>query len=158
MYQKFLACTSKLRTLAKDVPDMQLLKRNIPVVAHSAPPEEDSTAPDLTNLDFHKRALIEGLLGNGILRRTDVPGLLTSLKQHAPAELLSRRVLESLFTEERIRHAHSVVACESDCGGADNRSSFGTPPNRATQAHSAPGHDPHGASHADTSARWSSSA
>lgn len=110
MYAKFLACTSKLRSVVQHIPEMQLLAeyRHQPYVED----DEDETlwaVPDLSDMNFQRRTLVEGLLGNGIVRPSDLPALLEALKQDAPAEAFSLRVLESLFTEDRIREPKAAV-------------------------------------------------
>lgn len=73
---------------------------------------QDWYTPDLSEHDFETRALIEGLIGNGILRPGDVVALMKALKMHAPAPMFRHRLLESLFTEERIRDPARLIPCE----------------------------------------------
>jgi hypothetical protein len=65
--------------------------------------------PDLSGLDFGTRALIEGLVGSSILIPGDTAALVTALEKYAPAQVFRHHLLESLFTEERIRDPEAMV-------------------------------------------------
>lgn len=64
-------------------------------------------APDLSDLDFETRTLVEGLLGTGVLRSKDWPALRHALMsdEYTGDGQVKLRVLESLFAEEGL---HSI--------------------------------------------------
>jgi RNA-dependent RNA polymerase len=127
---KLRACAAKLRLLAQEDPQIDLIARVRP---HWK--KEDVTPamlhqmyslPDLSKIRFRTRTLIEGLIGLGTLKPGEVPELMRALQQHAIAPAFQERLLESLFMlkEDRIRDVNKVVAgqlyCQTDRNIADD--------------------------------------
>ncbi|RSH88373.1 uncharacterized protein EHS24_000913 [Apiotrichum porosum] len=107
---RFKACANKLRMMDDENPDAALVSTEKREKAREVPRVmQDWYTPDLSEHDFETRALIEGLIGNGILRPGDVVALMKALKMHAPAPMFRHRLLESLFTEERIRDPARLI-------------------------------------------------
>ncbi|BEI83326.1 hypothetical protein CcaverHIS002_0311940 [Cutaneotrichosporon cavernicola] len=96
--------TKAAQLMIRRIPDLHIIS-NARYPATVEPNSFDEwNPPDLSDLDFEVRTLAEGLIGTGILRPQDWPDLLESLDTATlpysrDAKL---RVLESLFTEERI--------------------------------------------------------
>jgi len=65
--------------------------------------------PDISGLEFSTRALIEGLVAHGIIVPAAVNELLEALKKYAVVPFFRDRVLESLWSEERVRNPEAVV-------------------------------------------------
>jgi RNA-dependent RNA polymerase len=67
----------------------------------------------MTKIDFASRVLMEGLIAHGIIKPADVPVLWEALKVHAVVPAFRQRILESLYSSDRIRNVASVVRSES---------------------------------------------
>jgi RNA-dependent RNA polymerase len=68
--------------------------------------------PDLSAVRFSTRTLIEGLIAHGKLRPGDVNTLLHALRENAVVQAFQDRILESLYSEERIRNVSAIVRGE----------------------------------------------
>ena len=110
-------CAQKFRLLASYDPEMDLLSTRDPhwhiQKLDGESYEKLYGAPDLRDVRFSSRTLIEGLIAHGILKPGEVPALLQALRNHAVVSAFQDRVLESLYNEERIRNIQSLVRGES---------------------------------------------
>ena len=110
-------CAQKFRLLASNDPEMDLLSTRDPQwhiqKLDGQSYEELYGAPDLGDVRFSTRTLIEGLIAHGILKPGEVSTLLQTLKIHAVVVAFQDRILESLYNEERIRNIQSLVRGES---------------------------------------------
>lgn len=88
---------------------MDLMSEHPPELRDKAHRDNDWRFPDLRRLDFETQALIEGLVGNSILIPGDAVELVAALNVHAPGKVFRCHLLETLFTEERIRHPAAMV-------------------------------------------------
>lgn len=109
-----MACAHKIRLLPEADVEFNLLSTRSMAweaqLAASADYQPESTKmPDLSQLQFSSRALIEGLVAHGILMPSGVHGLIEALKKYAVVPFFRDRVLESLFSQERIRNPEAVV-------------------------------------------------
>lgn len=111
--RRFRQCAARLQMLAKDDPENDLLSLNKREWTRTSKLHSEWVVPNLSCLDFASRALVEGLIGNGIIRPIDVADLLKALDEFAKALPFRQRLLTNLFAEERIRNVHSLVKCES---------------------------------------------
>lgn len=113
---KLRACANKLRLLAEEDPQINLIAHRTPrwelEIPDAASQRRMYDPPDLSGVRFRTRTLIEGLIGLGTLKPGDVPELLVALRQHAVAPAFQERLLESLFMlkEDRIRNVRKLVA------------------------------------------------
>ncbi|ORX38450.1 RNA dependent RNA polymerase-domain-containing protein [Kockovaella imperatae] len=111
---KLKGCTQKFERLAEIDPDMHLMspqKRS-----HERTDRLDPTTfnqsyhcPDMSNIRFSTRCLIEGLIAHGILKPGDVPSLRAALKTHATVPAFQDRLLECLYNFERIKNVGFIV-------------------------------------------------
>lgn len=92
---------------------MMLMSENHAGWHHKRRPDTDWDFPDLLHLDFGTRALIEGLVGYGILIPVDVLPLTEALRKYAPGVRFRKVLLESLFTEERIRNPERLLSSKA---------------------------------------------
>lgn len=81
--------------------------------------------PDLSAVRFSTRTLIEGLIAHGKLRPGDVTLLLHALRENAVVQAFQDRILESLYSEERIRNVSAIVRGESSPGRSGCSYSYG---------------------------------
>lgn len=112
MYNKLKTCSKKSEALAKDEPEMDLLadrRRLRAVVLDSKTYNQLYGLPDLNALRFSTRASIEGLIAHGILQPGQVAQLWTALKKVAVVPAFQDRILENLYTEERIQNPTKVI-------------------------------------------------
>lgn len=113
---KIRGCANKLRLLAEEDPQINLMARAPPrwefVKLDGTQQAQMFNPPDLSNVRFRTRTLIEGLIALGILKPGDVPDLLKALRRHAVAPAFQERLLEDLFKlkEDRIRNVERMVA------------------------------------------------
>lgn len=112
--KKLRACAQKLKLLAEEDPQINLMAISRPkwetVTPSASMIQQMYTAPNLSEIRFGTRVLIEGLIGLGTLKPGDVNELLTALRTHARVPAMQERILESLFGEERIRNVKNIVA------------------------------------------------
>jgi RNA-dependent RNA polymerase len=113
---KFMLCMQNLRLLAEGDPDMDLVARGTPQwnTVQMGPTENKRwyIPPDISNVDFSARVLIEGLIGHGIIKPGDINPLLASLATHAIVPAFRDRILESMYNEDRIRNIPNLVRSE----------------------------------------------
>ncbi|BEJ14161.1 hypothetical protein CspHIS471_0313350 [Cutaneotrichosporon sp. HIS471] len=96
--------TKAAQLMIRRIPDLHIVSK-APYPTTVEPNSFDEwNSPDLSDLDFEVRTLAEGLIGTGILRPQDWPNLLKALDTATLpySRDVKLRVLESLFTEERI--------------------------------------------------------
>ncbi|GFZ50894.1 hypothetical protein JCM24511_08652 [Saitozyma sp. JCM 24511] len=110
---KLRACIRRFQTLAETEPNMDLLVRGEPRW-DIRKLDADNYAklyglPDLSAVRFSTRTLIEGLIAHGKLRPGDVTLLLHALRENAVVQAFQDRILESLYSEERIRNVSAIV-------------------------------------------------
>lgn len=67
----------------------------------------------LSNLEFHPRYLVEGLVSRGIFVQSEIPALTAALAQYCPKGDLKERVLTSLFSEGRVRDLDDIVSARA---------------------------------------------
>jgi RNA-dependent RNA polymerase len=112
---KLRACAHKLRLLAEEDPQINLIARGPRQwKLIKLEPEQQGVMfnpPDLSKVRFRTRTLIEGLIGLGTLKPGDVPDLLKALQQHAVAPAFQEKLLESMFMlkEDRVRDVARMV-------------------------------------------------
>ncbi|OCF31540.1 RNA-dependent RNA polymerase 1 [Kwoniella heveanensis BCC8398] len=114
-YNRLRACVDRIRALADNDPELDLIS-NISQAARwevvkvdNAKFQELYGVPNLSQIRFSERTLIEGLIAHGILRPADIAPLLVALQQHAVAPIFQDRILETLYNQERIRNVAVVV-------------------------------------------------
>jgi len=113
---KLRACANRLRALAEEDPQINLMARTAPhwELVNLNPTQQGQmfNPPDLSGIRFRTRALIEGLIALGTLKPGDVPDLLKALQQHAIVPAFQERLLEDLLKlkEDRIRNVATIVA------------------------------------------------
>lgn len=112
-FRRFRQCAARLQMLGEEDPEKDLLSQNKREWTRTRQLESEWKVPDLSRLDFASRALVEGLIGHGIVRPIDVANLLNALDEFAKALPFRQRLLTNLFAEERIRNVHTVVQGES---------------------------------------------
>jgi RNA-dependent RNA polymerase len=116
MLELLRKCANKLRLLAVEDPQINLMARTAPrwELVKLTPDQQGQmfNPPDLSQVRFRTRCLVEGLIGLGILKPGDVPELLQALRRHAVAPAFQERLLEDLFKlkEDRIRNVARIVA------------------------------------------------
>lgn len=109
---RFRSCALRLQLLAKEDPENDLLSEVKRDWMRPRRLQSEWVVPDLSGLDFSSRALVEGLIGHGIIRPIDVDELLSALDQYAKALPFRQRLLTNLFSEERIRNVTAVILSE----------------------------------------------
>jgi RNA-dependent RNA polymerase len=112
--EKLRACAAKLRLLAEDDQDLDIMStsgqtRYFVEKLSSTRYDEQYGEPELKALQFAPRCLIEGLIAHGILRPGDVHTLILTLNAETKNIGAKCRVLESLYNEERIRDVQRCV-------------------------------------------------
>lgn len=112
-FRRFRQCADRLQLLAKDDPETDLVSLNKREWTRTRKLHSEWIVPDLRRLDFDSRALVEGLIGHGIIRPVDVADLLKALDEFAKALPFRQRLLTNLFAEERIRNVRAIVQSES---------------------------------------------
>lgn len=117
-YQKIKLCSQNFKALANNEPEMDLLATGRLLRVKVLDAELYAklyNAPGLDNIRFSTRALIEGLIAHGILQPGQVLELWQELQRVAVAPGFQERILESLYTEERIRNPKKII--EGELGG-----------------------------------------
>lgn len=112
---KLKQCTAKFTALARDEPEMDLLGANRRLQVElltTASYKKLYDVPDMSSIRFSARALIEGLIAHGILQPGQVLDLWDELKSVAIVPAFQDRILENMYTEERIRDPRKVVRGE----------------------------------------------
>lgn len=107
-------CGNKLRLIAAADPDLDLLAadrprwniRKLDVGQYG----QLYGVPNLRDVPFATRTLMEGLIAHGIIKPGDIPSLRQALRRHAADDAGANRVLESFYNEERIRDIARLVA------------------------------------------------
>lgn len=112
-FRRFRQSANRLQMLAVEDPENELLSLNKREWTRTRRLLSEWVVPDLRGLDFASRALVEGLIGHGIIRPIDVADLLRALDEFAKALPFRQRLLTNLFAEERVRNVHSLVKCKS---------------------------------------------
>jgi len=69
--------------------------------------------PDMRQIPFATRSLIEGLIAHGILQPGQVVEIWAALQLHATVPAFQHRLLESLYQEERVRNPTRLIAGQS---------------------------------------------
>jgi len=68
--------------------------------------------PDMRQIPFATRSLIEGLIAHGILQPGQVVETWRALQHNATVPAFQHRLLESLYQEERVRTPTRLIAGE----------------------------------------------
>ncbi|TXT13886.1 uncharacterized protein COLE_00079 [Cutaneotrichosporon oleaginosum] len=99
------------KLMIQRIPDLHILSKDTSPVPVEPILRVKWVAPDLSALDFEVRVLLEGLIGTGILYPGDWPELLAELDTATASHPrdVKLRVLESLFTEERIHNIKATL-------------------------------------------------
>ncbi|WVR09516.1 hypothetical protein IAU60_006584 [Kwoniella sp. DSM 27419] len=120
-YDRLLACAKRIRVLAESDPELdlmsnlrvdtiwQVIKMDAAAFKHTYDP------PDLSNIRFSARTLVEGLIAHGIIRPVDVEPLFAALKENAVIEAFQDRILEDMYSMDRIRDVAVVVRQTAKC-------------------------------------------
>jgi RNA-dependent RNA polymerase len=105
-----------LRLLAEEDPQIDIMARRPQKweFVNLTPPEQAQMygVPDLTNIRFRTRTLIEGLIGLGTIKPGDVPALLRAVQRQGMVPAFQERLLESMFMmkEDRIADIEKFAA------------------------------------------------
>ncbi|WWD19157.1 hypothetical protein CI109_103615 [Kwoniella shandongensis] len=113
-YAKLLGCAASIRALAEKDPDMDLIDANSRLRWRTEFLDGEGiksiySPPDLSGVRFSSRTLIEGLIAHGILRPADTGALVGALQKVAIVSAFQDRILESLYSEERIRDVNALI-------------------------------------------------
>ncbi|KAK8854698.1 hypothetical protein IAR55_003437 [Kwoniella newhampshirensis] len=113
-HDKLLRCAQSIRALADNDPDMDLISSSSSIrwrteMLNGQGIERIYSPPDLSRIRFSTRTLIEGLIAHGILRPADTRPLLKVLQRTAIVTVFQDRILESLYSEERIRDVNALI-------------------------------------------------
>lgn len=164
---KLRACATKLRLLAEEDPQVNLIAPRPPRWELENPDAVKQRKmydpPDLSKVRFRTRTLIEGLIGLGTLKPGDVPELLVALRQHAVVPAFQERLLESLFMlkEDRVRDVTKLIAGKLPPSRkffeADVQRQGPIPQDAGAPQVITSRHDSKRAGHADPNFDWSSS-
>nr|XP_019011562.1 RNA-dependent RNA polymerase 1 [Kwoniella pini CBS 10737]OCF50343.1 RNA-dependent RNA polymerase 1 [Kwoniella pini CBS 10737] len=113
---RLLDCTKRIRALADGDPDMNIMANtgnstrwSVDILSKDA---SDSIygQPNLDDIRFSARTLMEGLIAHGLVRPIDLKPLWTALHEVAVVPAFQDRVLESMYSwQERIRDVTVVV-------------------------------------------------
>ncbi|WVN86300.1 uncharacterized protein L203_101463 [Cryptococcus depauperatus CBS 7841] len=114
-YDRLLTSAHKIRALAQADPEMSLMSstsERTRWTVRALTGEEFKriyTPPELSKLPFSTHTLIEGLIGHGIVRPEDIVDLITVLEKVSSSTTFHDRILETLFSHERIRDVRVIV-------------------------------------------------
>ena len=122
--KRLTGCAQKFQRLAAEDPDMHLMSpstRDNWKVSRLDPTgfERIYRCPDMSQIRFSTRCLIEGLIAHGILRPGDIPELSRALQTHAVVPAFQDRLLETLYNFERIKNVSFIIASEYDHAGKE---------------------------------------
>ncbi|KAK4685416.1 RNA-dependent RNA polymerase, partial [Tremellales sp. Uapishka_1] len=117
-FSQFQACAHKIRLLALDDPQLDLLSAKsaaweVRLLNSTIKQAAAFKMPDISTLPFSTRALIEGLVAGGIISPGDVNELRDALRANAVVPAFQDKILGSLFTEERVRSIPSLVSAKA---------------------------------------------
>ncbi|WRT68501.1 uncharacterized protein IL334_005477 [Kwoniella shivajii] len=115
-FDQINACALKIRSLAENDPELDLMANMRETTKWRVTKLDDQTfrqlyePPDLSNIRFSARTLIEGLVAHGIIRPADIPALLSTLEEVAVVPTFQERILERMYNQQhRIRNVPIVV-------------------------------------------------
>ncbi|WWC90607.1 uncharacterized protein L201_005543 [Kwoniella dendrophila CBS 6074] len=115
-FKNLIGCTQKIRALAENDPEMELMSNIRPETRWRVEKLDPQAIkqlydpPNLSQIRFSARTLLEGLMAHGILRPVDMRPLLIALQQVAIVPAFQDKILESMYShQERIRDVAVVV-------------------------------------------------
>lgn len=114
-YDRLLVCAHNIRALAQADPEMDLMSltseraRWTVRVLTGEDFKRVYTPPDLSEIPFSSRTLLEGLIGHGIMAPGDTAELIAMLQKVSSSTAFHDRILEALFSQQKIRDIKHLI-------------------------------------------------